>query len=168
MLGACLFGGERFNAVVAYDGGFVTGHADGMLKMWDLAADAVGSMHAHQGPIVDVAVTQDGSFIASASPVDSTIFVRHGAASFRLEGHEAGVISIALVGEHEPRLLSGSRDGTARLWNLDDGSCERVFDHDSAIYSVALHADRGIAVVGDYAGRVTVHDIEGDLSLIHI
>ena len=58
-----------------------------------------------------------------------------------LEGHKKGVISLGLAPGN--KLLSGSWDGTARLWNLETHSCEGEFGpHENGVH--VLYIDEGI------------------------
>jgi WD40 repeat protein len=66
----------------------------------------------------------------------------------RLEGHQAGITSVALT--HDGRhALSGSYDTTLKLWDLDTGTCLRTFrGHTDGVSSVALGAGDRLALSG--------------------
>jgi WD40 repeat protein len=54
-----------------------------------------------------------------------------------LNGHEGDLTSVAF-GDRDRRLVSGSRDGTARLWNLETGRLERTLTHGGEVDRVAF------------------------------
>lgn len=49
----------------------------------------------------------------------------------KLKGHSKWVTSLAWeplhINENTNRIVSASKDNTIRLWNADDGTCERSF-----------------------------------------
>lgn len=52
-------------------------------------------------------------------------------------GHRAAVLSVVSV-DQKSAILSGSQDGTARLWSIDSGSCLRIFrGHLNGVHSVS-------------------------------
>src|SRR5262249_36547656 len=59
----------------------------------------------------------------------------------RLDGHSGIVDCVAFLPEG-PRALSGSWDGTVRLWNLDTGrEVRRVGEQSAAVHCLAVSAD---------------------------
>ena len=77
-----------------------------------------------------------------------------------LEGHTGTVFSVALCADGR-RAVSGSEDGTLRVWNLDTGACLRVFEgHTWAVNSVALCADGRRAVSGSQDKTLRVWDLD--------
>ena len=59
------------------------------------------------------------------------------------------------------RTLSGSRDHTVRLWDVETGRCLRVFKgHTSVVWSVAWSADQCRALSGDSEGIIRLWDVE--------
>lgn len=54
-----------------------------------------------------------------------------------MRGHSQNVKCVRFVGEDGRRLISGSSDCTARLWDTESGRCEAVFEgHHSRIWDV--------------------------------
>jgi ribosome assembly protein 4 len=60
-----------------------------------------------------------------------TVYTPKNNNSIRLAGHNKWVTTLAWVPLHLSkecdRLVSGSKDCTVRLWNVNNGSCERAF-----------------------------------------
>ena len=95
---------------------------DGSVRIWDVAkGDRLFFFPAHNGPVIAVAWSPDGLFLADAS-ADRTLHVLsvNGASSGRvvgnLVGHGSGVRAVAWSANGRA-LLSGSADETARLWD---------------------------------------------------
>ena len=73
----------------------------------------------------------------------------------RMLGHGAGVLSLAGGREHEELLLSGSKDCTCRLWDLEAGQCVRtIVAHSDAVRSAKFSLDdRLVFTAGDHCVR---------------
>ena len=115
----------------------VTGSDDGLVRMWTPVHDGVGpAMYAEsgiaaeaEGPIRALLAVAPG---AAASYPDGGVFVGSQDTHIRgytpdgilvrtLSGHTGGVVSLAWSASGA--LLSGAWDGTARVWNIIDGTC---------------------------------------------
>jgi WD40 repeat protein len=77
-----------------------------------------------------------------------------------LTGHAASVQSVDLSGDG--RLgISGDRDGTLRLWDLDGGACLRVLEgHQEMVESVCLSGDGRRALSASRDGTVRLWDLD--------
>jgi WD40 repeat protein len=72
-----------------------------------------------------------------------------------LSGHGGGVMALALTGDG--RVVSGSGDGTVKVWDLESGSCLATVPLDSSPRSldVKVGADGITLVVGESSGAVS-------------
>jgi len=76
-----------------------------------------------------------------------------------LLGHRDVVVSIALSSDGT-RVLSGSNDGTIRLWDLTNGaSIRRLEGHRGQAWAVALSPDGKLALGGGQDGGLALYDV---------
>lgn len=133
----------------------VSAGADGLLRLWDVAANApLGApLRGHEGSARGVAMTRDATTIASAGD-DAT--VRLWSASTRreirpaLRAHRGRVWCVAF--SRDGRLLaSGGDDGLVRLWDVRTGRQvgAPLRGHTSPVKGVAFSPDgKTLASVG--------------------
>ena len=107
-----------------------------------------------------MAAAPDGRVITGSS--DKTVKVwRDGACERTIQAHTDGVNAVAVL-PGGARFVSGSHDGTAKLWTLD-GALERTFEvgNDGALR-------RGAARRRALCGRPWTTTNEGDVRLYHV
>jgi RNA polymerase sigma factor (sigma-70 family) len=97
----------------------VSASEDGTVLLWDVVAGRPkATLKGHADPVTAVALSGDGKLVASAS--DGTVKLWDAVAGREkatFEGSTHKVTSVALSGDGK-LLVSGSRDGTVRLWDL--------------------------------------------------
>ncbi len=77
-----------------------------------------------------------------------------------LRGHTGDVNSVALSRDGR-RAISGGDDKTVRVWNLQNGRCERVLEgHTGQVWNVALSSDGRRAISGGDDKTVRVWDLQ--------
>jgi cytochrome c len=154
------------NAVLfAPDGRIYSAGDDFTLRVWasDGTADAVRD--GHKGKVVSLAVSPDGTMVASASwdgsiglwPVD-------GSAPVFLTGHSGPVNDVAFT--HDGLgLYSASADGSIRLWDLATNSeRQRVIEHGFGVNELELNEVAGWLAYGAVDGGTRAIDLAtGDI-----
>ena len=124
----------------------IVGVKSGMVSLVDVRlAEVVKRYVGHTGPVLSVAVSRDGRWMASGS-MDGTVRrwdVEGGSGiGSPLVGHEGPVRSIAMNEDHD-LIASGGNDGIVRLWRMNTGEVigEPLWGHEEAVSSVALSSD---------------------------
>lgn len=112
-------------AVSSRDGRIAVGDAAGKLVIWEPQTHSlVAGLKGHDSmPIVDLAFTPDGSWLASAG-WDKTIHLwdmQEAKLAHVLRGHQ-GIVYCVRFSPDGSRLASTGADGTVRLWNRETGT----------------------------------------------
>jgi cytochrome c len=143
------FHSDAVNAVIfLQDGRMATAGADARIAIWTAGHQQPDEVfEGHRGPIVGLAVSPDGSTLASAS-WDSSIrlWPLHSGVKRVLEGHSQNVNGVAFALDGKS-LVSVGYDLTLRIWPLPDGAPE-VITLSSPLNVVAVAADGEIATGG--------------------
>jgi WD40 repeat protein len=98
-------------AFVTEDKQVATGGADNLIRVWDLPDPAAEKSEEAPKPVKDIT------------------------------GHTGPITSLVAMTPAGVELLSGSQDGTARVWNVAGGTVVRQMSHGAPITSVAVRAD---------------------------
>jgi len=155
------------------DGGMlVSGSKDCTVRVWDVGnKKAVAVLEGHTTTVTCVAVAGGGggTRIVSGS-LDGSVRVWDGdswSLMWVLAGHDRSVRHLAVVGGHggsdgdgsARRVVSGSYDGTVRVWDVDTGEPGYVFCSDDNVSCVAAVGDTARLVSGGWGGTVRVWDV---------
>ena len=147
---------------------FAAGTATGRILVWEIdwptrSFKQVASL-SHNGPILAVALSASGDRLAAAGDGDRgaiSLFRREAggagydaAAKTVLRGHTLGVLSLAFSGDGS-RLLSSSRDATARLWDTHSAqTIQSLPGHSGTVWSAAFLPGDASVVTGGNDGTV--------------
>jgi cytochrome c len=149
------FHADAVNAVVLLkDGRSATAGADGRIAIWTAGkAEPDAVLEGHSAPIAGLAVSPDGTMLASAS-WDQTVrlWPLAGGAPRLLEGHTQNVNGVAFSPDGHT-LVSVSYDLSVRIWPLSGSSAATVVSIPSPLNAVAIGGDGEIAA-GGADGRV--------------
>jgi WD40 repeat protein len=86
-------------------------------------------------------------------------------------GHGGAVTALDVVLPEGKQIVSGSADGTVRIWNVADGKQVRQLDHGAAVTAVAMRPDgqqvastgaSGVTRIWNMADGKPLHEIQGD------
>lgn len=124
-----------------------SGSADKTLRLWDVGARQ--PLARADAPAEVRAVTWLGNGKRVAGAADKQVYVWHvpeaaGGAMGppkELKGHEGPVACLGAVSSAATQLLSGSEDGTVRVWNADTGETVQKLSHGVPVVAVALRPD---------------------------
>jgi cytochrome c len=144
------FHADAVNAVVVLrDGRAATAGADGRIGIWtpgNTEPDAV--LEGHTAPIAGLAVSPDGTLLASGS-WDQTVrlWPLAGGTPRVLEGHTQNVNGLAFAPDGRT-LVSVSYDQSVRIWPLSGPPAPTVVAMPSPLNAVAIGGDGEIAAGG--------------------
>jgi tetratricopeptide (TPR) repeat protein len=143
----------------------VTDSRDGTARLWDLAAKDPAAapivLRGHESAIDAIAISPDNHWVVARGSLLSNkparlwnLSTKDLAASphaIVLRGHEGPITSIA-IGSNSRWLVTGSEDGTARLWDLTAKNPEAapivLRGHKSGIAAVAFSSNNRWLVTG--------------------
>ena len=135
--------GLRFSA----DGAkLVSTSQDKAIRLWNVADGAAIGKIDTPAPINAVVLIAGDGQVATAHadnlirlwPLPSNPNGEAPAPLKELKSHSGPVTSLDFAAN---QLVSGSTDGTARIWNLDNGQSTKTFSHGAGVNGVALRAD---------------------------
>lgn len=166
--GACLMTFDEHSApitdVVFAENGrtIVDASLDGSCKAYDVIG--ARCFHTFEPPerceFTKVAVDSELKFLAAAERTGLTVFLW----SFdtrvlveNLTGHTAPICSLAFTPLCQ--LVTGSWDGTARVWDFLDSHSSQPFDAHGEVTDVAVSPDGHLLVVANSSGRLTFFTI---------
>ncbi|HEY3568663.1 MAG TPA: TIR domain-containing protein [Thermoanaerobaculia bacterium] len=144
----------------------LSGHRDGLAKLWDLKSGKwLATLKGHSGIVSSVQITPDGRFALSGS-LDRTIKLwdlEMGTCVGTLEGHQSKVHSVAI--SHDGNLIAstGFLDHTVRLWDWKSGACLQVIEHDPDLHpiSAAFSPEGSRLMVGTVNGSILIYRLTG-------
>jgi WD40 repeat protein/serine/threonine protein kinase len=144
---------------------FIAGSWDSQARIWDVKSRRLlltipyGALYVHA-----VAFSPDGKYVALGGNDQNgqvQIFnARTGAPVRKLVGHAEDVVSVAFSRDSR-RLLTGSFDKTARLWDIESGrELKKYFAHNWWVWSAAFSKDESHIVTASQDGTVLVWNTE--------
>ena len=135
------------------------GYESGRVQLWNVAAARVSlSFDAHKGPIWATTYSTDGTMLITASD-DNAVKVRNLATGKILDLPHPNAVRAMVAHPNGKLVITGDRNGTVKVWDVDAQAPVASFAHDSAINGIALSPDKlGIASSGA-DGRIALWDI---------
>ena len=138
------------NAVaVLKDGRAITAGEEGRIAIWRSGDPAPASvLEGHSAPVVSLAVSPDGSTLASASwDQNVRLWPLAGGASRVLEGHSQNVNGVTFAPDGQS-LVSAGYDATLRIWPLRGTGAPAITTLSSPLNSVAVAPNGEIVAAG--------------------
>lgn len=157
-----------------------SGYNDGTIKVWDLAsASVIIKFQGHKSRISNLKFDRTGTRLVSGSN-DASIIVWDLVGEeglFRLKGHKSEITDMTFMSSHQKQadelddyILSVSKDGLIKLWELNSKQCiETHIAHSNECWSMGLNHDQTILITSGNKDQVKVWDIdlnEPDMSKI--
>lgn len=141
----------------------LTGSQDRNIRLFNPSTSRlIQTYSAHGYEVLDLSVSEDNSRFASVGG-DKTVFLWDVATAQtlrRFTGHAARVNAVSFGGEGDSVLVSGSFDGTVKVWDLKARSERPIMTLSEAKDSVSSVEVLGSEIfVGSVDGRVRVYDL---------
>jgi WD40 repeat protein len=152
--------GLAFNATADR---LLSGSLDRTVRMWNVADGQELGMLQSPAPVTAIALVLEGTQVAVATddnlirtwPLSAPQAADTAAPQpiKQFAGHAARITSLVPIDSKASRLLSGSHDGTARIWDAAGGNQVGSYDDGGPITAVAVRPDgKRIATASEFGG----------------
>jgi cytochrome c len=138
------------NAVVFLrDGRIATSGEDARIAIWPPGEPQPSAvLEGHTAPVVALAVSPDGTTLASASwDHTARLWDVAGGKSRVIEGHQQNVNGVAFTGDGRA-LVTAGYDATLRIWPLSGGGAPAITTLPTPLNSIAVAPDGEIITAG--------------------
>ncbi len=135
----------------------ITGSYDDFARIWDIDSNREEAQWRHQDRILAIAVSRDGTKIATGSRDGSiSIFDRTNSRLIRATFRHEDDVNALTFSRDGRVLLTCSDDQTVRIWNWATGNELRRWHHDNAVNQIAFGPNEStvISVSDDNTARV--------------
>ncbi|KAF9052685.1 WD40-repeat-containing domain protein [Panaeolus papilionaceus] len=143
----------------------VTGSYDHEIRFWEAWSGICSRTIARtgeSGQVNRLAISHDKRLLAAAIHKKICIYDIASASSdpvMTFDGHTNNVTSIAFNSEGK-WLVSGSEDGTIRIWDLRAGNTvHRTYENGAPVNDVCIHPNQGELISCDQAGSIKQWDL---------
>ena len=156
----------------------LSGSLDRTVRMWNVADGQEVGVLQSPGPVTAIAVVLEGTQVAVATddnlirtwplPTPQAADAAAPQPIKQFAGHAARIESLVPADAKATRLLSGSHDGTARIWDAAGGNQVGSYDDGGPITAVAVRTDgKRIATASEF-GRVKLWNAENNQLITEI
>ncbi|WP_420333903.1 c-type cytochrome [Roseibium sp.] len=116
------------------------------------------TLKGHGGPVMDITVSRDSGRVATAS-FDNAVGVWSGREPDWLDGHEAAVKVVRFV--NDDLVVSAGDDNALILWNLENGSQNKLEGHTAKVMGLAVSPDRAMIASASWDAKIGLWPVDG-------
>ncbi|EPQ58379.1 WD40 repeat-like protein [Gloeophyllum trabeum ATCC 11539] len=149
----------------------VTGSYDHEIRFWEAWSGICSrtiTRSGESGQINRLAISPDKRLLAAAIHKKVNIYDIASASSTPLvsfdgqNGHKNNVTSVSFHSEGK-WLVTGSEDGTIKIWDLRSGQLHRNYDNGAPVNDVVVHPNQGELISCDQAGSIKQWDLSENI-----
>ena len=135
------------------------GYDDGSIRLFSLVSlSCTLTLHGHSSAVTCLSFDGSGSLLVSGG-ADTAIVcwdVVQQKGTVRLKGHRDAVTCIALLDRGAGGVVSGSKDGSIRVWDVAGQCCVQSVASDKEVWGLALSPDLSVLVSAGVDSNVQV------------
>ena len=167
-----LRGHEDGVSAIAFDADgtvLVSGDRSGVLQVWSPSDPSARprELDAVEGAVWSLALSPDGTTLASGGAVLRLVDMKTGKVAANLEGHD-GLITGAAFASEGKSLVSASLDGTVRIWDVATGLETASLSASEQVMSLAVSHDGKRAATSSRDGVIQQWDIASGKELLRL
>lgn len=140
-----------------------SGGMERLVYLWDVYGECenVSIMSGHTGPILQLAFSEDGDTIFTAS-TDKTVGVfdtMTGERIKRMKGHTGMVNSVAVAPSGRPLVVSGGDDAHVRVWDRRQRQAVHNLNNEYQVTAVSFNNDAQQVISGGIDNDLKIWDL---------
>lgn len=142
---------------ISPDKRFLAAAANTHVRLYDCSQGGMGAGHVPGG----ASMAGGSSSAAQQAAAQAATAAAHGHGGnpiATLDGHHGNVTAIAWHCDAK-WLVTGSEDGTLKIWDTRTSRAQRIYDHSAPVNDVVVHPNQGELISCDQAGAVKVWDL---------
>ncbi|TFK29801.1 WD40 repeat-like protein [Coprinopsis marcescibilis] len=146
----------------------VTGSYDHEIRFWEAWSGICSRTIARTGETGQVnrlAISPDKRLLAAAIHKKVNIYEIASSSNEPLvtfDGHTMNICAVAFHSEGK-WLVTGSEDGTIKIWDLRTSSIHRTYDNGAPVNDVIIHPNQGELISCDQAGSIKQWDLTDNI-----
>lgn len=154
----------RVNSLAIVGDRLVSGSGDGSIRVWDITnAYEIQEPLSAAARVLSLAAANDGTVAAGYSDGYIRIWnIVDGSLVQAIAAHDDQVSSLAFSPADPDVLVSGSHDGTIKVWDwtIDSSQLVHRMDAGSKVTSLDIRGNDGRIASGDYDGRIRFWNLD--------
>lgn len=151
----------------------VTGSYDHEIRFWEAWSGICSRTIARsgdQGQVNRLAISPDKRLLAAAIHKKVNIYEianMSNAVLQTFEGHTGNVTAVQFHAEGK-WVVTGSEDGTIKVWDLRSNTHHRNYDNGAAVNDVVIHPNQGELISCDQAGSIKLWDLSENVCMLDL
>lgn len=151
----------------------VTGSYDHEIRFWEAWSGICSRTiprSGETGQVNRLSISPDKRYLAAAIHKKVNIYDIGSSAStpvVTFEGHTANVTSLCFHSGGK-WLVTGSEDGTIRIWDLSSNHAHRSYDNGAPVNDICIHPNQGELISCDQAGSIKQWDLTENICTLEL